>query len=94
MMVAIACTHISFSWGHDMAFAIKTTHLDPTDTKGARIKAQAYKGPSITIGYPYEFTGSAAHEAAVRALCGREGWSQSYVWAESHERGYTFIVIG
>lgn len=48
--------------------AIHTKYLNPTNTKGARIKAQAWYGYSLkSVIVPYDHAGD-AHEVAAEAL--------------------------
>lgn len=54
--------------------AIITKFVNPTDHKGARIKATCDAG-SITIPYPHELgEGSKAHALAAMALVRKLGW--------------------
>lgn len=47
--------------------AIITKYIGPTNSRGARIKAQCERG-KIFFSYPYHLSGEAAHRAAVDAL--------------------------
>jgi len=47
--------------------AIVTKYLPATNFRGSRIKAACVDG-SVTIPYPYEFSGQAVHRAAAEAL--------------------------
>lgn len=47
--------------------AIITKYIGPTNSRGARIKAQCERG-KIFFSYPYELSGEAVHRAAVDAL--------------------------
>ena len=47
--------------------AIITKYIGPTNSRGARIKAECERG-KIFFSYPYELSGDACHRAAVDAL--------------------------
>jgi hypothetical protein len=47
--------------------AIITKYIGPTNSRGARIKAECGRG-KIFFSYPYELSGDACHRAAVDAL--------------------------
>lgn len=47
--------------------AIETKYFPPTNTRGARIKAECARG-SVTISFPHELSGDDVHRAAVAAL--------------------------
>lgn len=47
--------------------AIITKYLGPTNSRGARIKAQCERG-KIFFSYPYELSGVGAHRRAAEAL--------------------------
>ena len=53
--------------------AIQTKFIGATNTKGSRIKAWCDAG-SITIKYPNELSGQAAHRAVADALVVKLGW--------------------
>lgn len=53
--------------------AIQTKFIGATNTKGSRIKATCAAG-SITIKYPNELSGQAAHRAVADALVVKLGW--------------------
>ena len=55
--------------------AIETRYMPCTNTRGSRIKAMAEGGNAITIPYPHELSGAAAHAAAAVALCKKMGWT-------------------
>ncbi len=50
--------------------AIITRHLNPTNSRGARIKATCAAG-SITIDYPHELTHDEPHKLAAGMLCAK-----------------------
>lgn len=53
--------------------AIQTRYLNPTNSRGARIKATCAAG-SITIDYPHELSDQAVHRKAAEALVSKLGW--------------------
>ena len=57
--------------------AIQTKYLNPTNSRGARIKATCAAG-SITIDYPYELSGQAVYRKAAEALVSKLGWVDTY----------------
>jgi hypothetical protein len=70
---------------------IVTKYLGPTNTRGARIKATASGGRySVTIGYPHELSGEAAHWEAARQLISKFGWAWTYHGGEL-QTGYVFV---
>jgi hypothetical protein len=72
--------------------AIVTKYLNPTDTKGSRIKATCDAG-SVTIPYPHELSGIAVHEAAVAALLAKLEW-ETGEWVGGslpNQAGYVFV---
>ena len=50
--------------------AIITKYIGPTNSRGARIKAECARG-KIFFSYPYELSGEAVHRAAVYELVHR-----------------------
>ncbi len=87
----------------NMASAILTKYIGPTDTKGSRIKAWSVSGRSVTIGYPYELSGEAIYRKALQAWCeahrvgcralgiAEDGCDhKNYVGGETKE-GYAFV---
>lgn len=51
-------------------FGVFTRYLGPTQHRGARVKATAPSGRSITVAWDYALDVAHNHEAAARALCG------------------------
>lgn len=77
--------------------AIETKFIPPTNSKGARIKAQC-AAKAITIGYPYEFDGEKAHRYAANELCeimgGKFGWNFSqFVSGQLKNGNYVHVNI-
>jgi hypothetical protein len=77
--------------------SIRTKYFGPTNTRGSRIKATLEGGrdygKSVTIGYPYEYSGVDVHRAAASALCTKLHlpWdSDEWVYAPL-DTGYIFI---
>lgn len=60
--------------------AIVTSFLNPTETKGARVKARSESG-SMIIPWDHELSLHQNHEAACLALLQRKGWTGDYVGA-------------
>jgi len=56
--------------------AIWTKYIRATDTRGARIKAEAEGVKSLTISY---WADDDAHAAAALALARREGWTGTLI---------------
>ena len=73
--------------------AIVTKYLAPTSCTGARIKANCDAG-SITISYPYEFSGAETHAVAVQALLEKLQWSGEWVvGGMPKNNGYVFVCV-
>ena len=73
--------------------AIVTKYLAPTCCTGARIKATCDAG-SVTIPYPYEFSGAKTHAVAVHALLGKLQWSGEWIAGGMPDgKGYVFVCI-
>lgn len=79
--------------------AIHTKYLNPTNSRGARIKAYTAswgdrRGFEATIAYPYSCDGHQAHFEAVKELVRKNGldWDLSNMrWGDSADgRGYSF----
>ena len=70
---------------------IKTKHLPPTNSRGARIKAEA-NGFKVTIAYPYRESYEMAHYEAVKALIAEHNldWDISNMGYGSDNNGYYF----
>lgn len=51
-------------------FGVFTRYLAPTQHRGARVKATAPSGRSITVAWDHALNPEPNHEAAARALCG------------------------
>jgi hypothetical protein len=73
--------------------AIITKFHGPTNFKGSRITASDEDGNRITIGYPYELSGSECHRKAAQALCDKMGWTGKMVCG-SLKHAYVFTFVG
>lgn len=75
-----------------MAQAILVKSLGPTNTKGARLKAEAWFG-ICTVPYDYALGPTANHERAAYALCEKYGHRASLLWAMlPRDMGLVFIM--
>jgi hypothetical protein len=75
-----------------MAQAILVKHLAPTNTKGARLKAEAWFG-TLTVPYDYALGPTANHERAAYALCEKHGHRASLLGAMlPRDMGLVFIM--
>jgi len=86
--------------------AIITKYIGPTDSRGARIKAECERG-KIFFPYPYELSGEACHRAAVDALTDkfaekdekngiprdRNFWKSDYVTGAIPSGAYVHVFI-
>lgn len=59
--------------------SITTRHIPPTDRLGARIKAVASGGLSLTRGWNHELDAQGNHDAIAKAFIIKYGW-QYYAW--------------
>jgi hypothetical protein len=73
--------------------AITTKYHGPTNTRGARITATSESGIKVTLPYPHELTGRECHDAAVRALCHKIGWTGQMVAGAIHGGGYAYVFL-
>jgi hypothetical protein len=71
---------------------IAVEYLPPTNTKGSRLKAFDNNGNSITIGYPFEYSGIQAARVAAEKLMNKMNWKGTLVEG-SLEEVYVFIII-
>jgi len=73
---------------------ITTKYLQPTDTKGGRIKASiSYGNDSLTIAYDHSLDCEQAHAKAAMLLADKLDWKGEYA-AGGNESGYVFALIG
>ena len=74
--------------------AIHTKYLNPTNSRGARIKAYTHAGLSATIAYPYDLSYELCHFEAVKALVAKHklDWDLSDMrFGDSADgKGYVF----
>jgi hypothetical protein len=70
---------------------IKTKYLNPTNTRGSRITAEA-NGWKVSIPYPHELSGEMVHYEAVKALIEKHqlDWDISNMGYGSDNQGYYF----
>ncbi len=70
---------------------ITTKYHGPTNTRGARISAQA-GDLKVTIPYPHELSGAACHAEAVKALIAKHAFLKPGVYTVGElDRGYAFV---
>lgn len=75
---------------------IITKYLPPTNTRGARIKAQTSDETcpiSVTISYDYELNHFERHASAVVALCNKLEWHSVEFQAGGMPNGYVFVIL-
>lgn len=72
--------------------AIQTKYINPTNTRGARIKAWTESGFSATIPYPHEYSHELCHFQAVKALVAKHNldWDLNGMRFGGVEKGYVF----
>ena len=70
---------------------IKTKYINPTNTRGSRIVAEA-TGWKVSIPYPHELSGEMVHYEAVKALIEKHNldWDISNMGYGSDNEGYYF----
>lgn len=69
--------------------AIEVKYLPATNTRGARIKANAAAG-SVTVDWPCELSGEEAHKVAALALCNKFGWPVNIIGGQLANGDYVF----
>jgi len=72
--------------------AILTKYLNPTNTRGARIRASDSDGNAVTIGYPHELSGEDVHRKAAEDLRDKMGWKGELVGG-AIKGGYAFVFV-
>ena len=78
-----------------MSLTITTKYYGATNTRGARIQATPAFGKSVSIPYPYELSGVAAHNAAVRAWLDKFGYKDNqldFIVGDGIGGGYMYIA--
>ena len=70
---------------------IKTKYINPTNTRGSRIAAEA-NGWKVSIPYPHELSGEMVHYEAVKALIKKHqlDWDITKMGYGSDNQGYYF----
>ena len=71
---------------------IKTTFIRATDTLGERIRATSTTLGQLTIGYPYELSGSDCHRHAAEQLISGRANLHVGSFEQSTARGFVFTV--
>ena len=74
---------------------IKTKYINPTNTRGSRIAAEA-NGWKVSIPYPHELSGEMVHYEAVKALIEKHqlNWDITKMGYGSDNQGYYFTFSG
>lgn len=72
---------------------IETKYLCPTNKRGARIKAKASGGASLTIGYPHELNGVEVHAKAAVELARKLEWTGELVAGGRKDGSYVFCFV-
>jgi hypothetical protein len=70
--------------------AIITKYHGPTNNRGSHISAMDSDRNRVSIPYPHELSGEAAHHKAALALCAKMGWTGQLVGGAT-KRGYVFV---
>lgn len=71
--------------------AIVTKYIGPSDTRGSRVKAQAFAG-SITLHWDDALNSEANHARAAKALADKFSWKGTYHQGGSPgDSGYCFV---
>lgn len=72
-----------------MGAAIHTKYINPTATRGARIKAfcrgEHKPGFTLTVDYPHELPQDEKHASAAKALAVKLGWSGLWIVAGNYD---------
>lgn len=78
-----------------MSQSIITKYLPATNTLNSRIKATSWKG-SVTISYPYELSGTEAHQKAAQELLDEKHVDIPFKIVKSavlpDDNGHVFII--
>ncbi len=73
--------------------AITTKYLNPTNVRGARVKAVAEAG-SLTLPWDHSLNTDRNHMTAARALADKFGWSGHLIAGGlPRNAGYVFVMI-
>jgi len=76
--------------------AIQVKYINPTNSRGARIKATCAAG-SVTIPYPYELSGIEVYREAAQTLCNKLGWIaplyHRMVGGKLPDGSYSFVFV-
>ena len=71
--------------------AITTKYHGPTNTRGARLTADAGLGRKLSVPYPLDADGVQAHAVAVRALCAKMDWRGRMLAGGVEDGSYVFV---
>ena len=72
--------------------AIITKYIEPTNVRGARIKATAAAG-NVTIPFPHELNLYERHEKAARALLDKLGWDFELASGDLPDGSTVFVCL-
>lgn len=73
-----------------MRQAIITKYLEPTNTRGGRVKARCEAG-SLTVSWDHTLSTQDNHAAAARALCEKLGWAAKDFIGGGLKNAYVFV---
>ena len=73
-----------------MRQAIITKYLDPTNTRGSRVKAIAAAG-SVILEWDNAVSDETNHEHAANALCAKYKWAGEYIGGQLPNGDYVFV---
>lgn len=76
-----------------MTLRIKTSYVGPTNTTGAKIKAQ-FNGKTVSVPYDYSLNSEDRHEDAAIIFADKHGLNMKLGACGSHDKGYFFEIIG
>jgi hypothetical protein len=71
---------------------IKTSYVGPTNTTGAKIKAQ-FNGKTVSVPYDYSLDSEERHQKAAFAFADKHDLSVKVNASGSHEKGYYFDIL-
>ena len=77
-----------------MSSLIVVTYLNPTDTRGARLRVTCGDFKPQTVGFPYEFNGLRAYECAARTYADSMGWHGINLaggWIKTGAAGFALV---
>lgn len=74
-----------------MRQAITTKFLGPTNNRGARVKATAARGLSLTVDWKYNMGVEGNHTEAAMALAVKLNWRGKWTGGGLDNDGYVFV---